>query len=234
MSAFKMNSILSNSRTFTSALYANQIENRATDADDTEILYYSNGSPTSSAALTFDGSALGLDGDLNVVGNITAGYDGPTGLNNGIEIVTRDPSAVYMDVHTLSGANNDFDYRIIFGGGETGESAGGSANFEGVESNFFSTLRATPAGAPLAPNWYMDYGEVLVTPGTNQITTIAFNTAFASPPKVIVQVVDLGPGTTVDNFTTYIQSTSTSACVVQGYGVVSAGFSYNWIAIGGV
>lgn len=234
MSAFKVNGILSNSRTLTAALYANQIESRATDADDTEILYYSNGAPTSSAALTFDGSALGVDGDLNVVGNITAGYDGPTGLNNGIQIVTTDPSAVYMDVHTLSGANNDFDYRIIFGGGETGENAGGSVNFEGVESNFFSTLRATPKGVPLAPKWYMDYGEVLVTPGTNQITTIAFNTLFASPPKTIVQVVDLGPGAAIDAFTTYIEGTTTSACIVRALGVISSGFSYNWIAIGGV
>ena len=235
MSAFKVNGMLSNNRTFTAALYANQHENRATDADDTEILYYSNGAPTSSSALTFDGSALNVNGDLNASRNVVFGNRTGTILNNGIQVVTSSPGTVFMDVHTLPGGTNDFDYRMIFGGGVTGDFGGGICNFEGAGSNFFCPIRAGRRGSALAPGWHMDYGETPVTPGTNQITTIAFNFNFGSPPKVILSVVDLGPGVPQDAFTTYIETTTTSTCTVRGFGTsITTGFSYNWIAIGGV
>lgn len=231
MPSFQISNQLSNSKTLREVIYANQQENRATDADDTEILYYSNGAPTSSAALTFDGSALALDGDLNVVRNITAGYDGPTGLNKGMKIVTTDPSTVYMDVHTLPGVSNDFDYRIIFGGGETGESGGGAANFEGVQSNFFGTLRTTRPGAGLAPNWYMDYGSTVATVGSNTETVITFTVGLFTLPPTVVATANTPTASTGNQFV-HVEEVTASGFKVEYLGTVATGTLINWIAMG--
>lgn len=148
-----------------------------------------------------------------------------------------DPAAqlAYIDVHTTPGYfNNNFDYRMIYGGGATGIEGQGGMVCQGAGATFYHPLRTNPPGAALPPPWYIDYGETVVADGLNQLTTITFNTTFATAPKVIVQVVDTGPGVQVDNFTTYIEATTTGTCSVRGYGSVSTGFLYNWIAIGGI
>ncbi len=72
MSSFKMNGQLTNSRTLTNVMYANQNAEFATDANDAQLLYYSNGAPTSSSALTFNSATS----ELNVLGSIV----GSTGI----------------------------------------------------------------------------------------------------------------------------------------------------------
>lgn len=167
------------------------------------------------------------------------GYQGQEysgGTSRGFEFVATQPDLAIMDIHANDGATADnFDYRIIWGaGGATGEGQAGMT-CQGAEATFYHPLRTNPVGAALPPSWFLDYGARVATEGVNQLTTITFNTTFQSAPKVILQVVDTGaPGTQVDNFTTYIESTSTTTCVVRGYGSVSGGFTYNWLAIGGV
>jgi hypothetical protein len=70
MPQFKINGALINPSTVTGALYANQNETFATDAQDTQILYYANGAPTSTPSLTYDGTGLTLDGELHTTGNV--------------------------------------------------------------------------------------------------------------------------------------------------------------------
>jgi hypothetical protein len=171
--------------------------------------------------------------------DLIIGYQGPQypgGTSRGVEIRADTPDLVYMDIHANDGATGEnFDYRMIWGaGGATGEGQG-VMNVQGAGTNFYMPLRTNPTGAALPPAWFLDYGDQVATAGTNQLTTITFNTTFQSAPKVILQVVDSGsPGVQVDNFTTYIEATTTTTCTVRGFGVVNGGFTYNWLAIGGV
>jgi hypothetical protein len=85
----------------------------------------------------------------------------------------------------------------------------------------------------VAPFFLLDYGDRVVTTGTNQDTTITFTAnLFNLPPKVILTVVDDGTGVQVNKFRTYIVSTTATQCVVTGYGDVTGDFKYNWLALG--
>lgn len=79
-----MSGALVNPSTVTGALYANQNESFATDAQDTQILYYQNGSPTSSANVTYDGTGVNIDGELRTVGNV--GITGTVEINGDVGI----------------------------------------------------------------------------------------------------------------------------------------------------
>lgn len=244
MSAFKMNGQLTNSRTMTAALYANQHETRATDADDTEILYYNNGAPTSSAGLTFDGSAVNVTGSVNTTANVNAsadmtiGYKGALGTDHGIRITASDPTAVYMDVHTLAGNQNNFDYRMIFGGGTTGQNAGGSVNFEGKESNFYTPLRTIPKGQPSPPPFYIDYGTIIPTTGVNEFTQVTYHTIFPEVPHVFCSLWDI-TGSGADDqtdATPYVTQPTGAGFRLQMYGgtrPVTSATRVWYLALGG-
>lgn len=231
MPAFNINGMLTNNKTMTAALYANQHENRATDADDTEILYYSNGAPTSSTALTFDGSALNVNGDLNASRNVIFGNRTGTVLNNGIQFVTQGQGTVFMDVHTLPGGTNDFDYRMIFGGGVTGDFGGGACNFQGKESNFFSSLRTTRIGGGLAPAWFMDYRSSPANVGVNTVTTISFTAGLFTTAPVVVVTANTPTGVT-SGPSVHVEEVTATNFKVEYFGTVAAGTSFNWIAMG--
>jgi hypothetical protein len=68
MTGFKMNGVLANPSNIAGAIYANQNSENATDAQDNELLYYSNGAPTSSSTLSFNPSTNQLD----LIGTIAA------------------------------------------------------------------------------------------------------------------------------------------------------------------
>lgn len=71
---------LTNNQSLQRVVYANQNAENATDAKDDEILYYSNGAPTSSSELVFDGSSLKVEGGF-VAGmrTLSTGALQPTG-----------------------------------------------------------------------------------------------------------------------------------------------------------
>lgn len=64
--SFKITGQLSNTTTLNNVLYSNQQSDLATDENDGELLYYENGGPQSSPALTFDGTELLVDASLSV------------------------------------------------------------------------------------------------------------------------------------------------------------------------
>ena len=189
-------------------------------------IYLGLETPTASGSL----ATTAQDFVIGYQGTEYAGY-----TSRGFEFVATQPNLAIMDVHANDGSTgNNYDYRIIWGAAGATAQGEASMNCQGAEATFYHPLRTNPVGAALPPSWFLDYGEVVVADGTNQVTTISFNTTFPSAPKVIVQVVDDGPGVQVDNFTTYIEATTTTSCSVRGFGSVSTGFKYNWIAIGGV
>lgn len=153
-----------------------------------------------------------------------------------IQIGADSAGQSYVDFKSNEGyAPTDYDSRLISIGG-TGWNGAGTFT---LNANNFSVpaLRSYKYSGGVvggvAPFFLLDYGSQVVTAGLNQITTITFTVnLFTSAPKVILQVVDDGPGVQIDAFTTYVETTTADTCLVRGYGNISSGFTYNWLALG--
>lgn len=168
------------------------------------------------------------------------GYQGQEyagGTSRGLEIKCQTANQVYIDWHAADGATGfDFDYRMICGS-SAGNTAGGlgSLNFEGLASNFFTTLRTNPPGGALPPAWYIDYGQTDASAGVNQATTITFNTTFVSAPKLQLTLFDKNPGGgSQAAITLYTEAITTTGATVRGFGTMGADMALMWLAIGGV
>jgi hypothetical protein len=164
------------------------------------------------------------------------GYQGGVGdTQSGIELNSA-PSinSTFIDFHTTVGWPKDFDFRMQAGGGDTGLDGEAVMNVQGAGFNLFMPLRTSPKVGPLGLPFFVDYGNVAVSAGTNAITTITFNIVFTAAPTVQITWVDDGAGVQSHSLTEFITSTTTTECEVRCLGTPGAGFSYNWLAIGGV
>lgn len=82
-SPFRINGALTNPGIITAAVYANQNNEFVTDDQDNQIMYYENGAPTSSDALTFDGSEFVLNAsNFSITNTGTA----PSSINGYLKI----------------------------------------------------------------------------------------------------------------------------------------------------
>lgn len=139
MNGLKMSSKLVNSGTYTSAIYSNQT--MTTDANDNEVLYYSNGEATSSDALAFDGNKLDVTGDVVITnGGLAQGAPGASerlamDANNAVLVYEGSGSylemasvpilnSTYIDFHSKADAEVDYDVRLLSEGGLTGGGRG--------------------------------------------------------------------------------------------------------------
>ncbi len=141
MSAFKMNGQLTNSRTMTSALYANQVETRATDADDKELLFYNNGAPTSSANLTFDQmtNELTINGTLNGATGIIQDL---TASNLSVSSLFTLPLSIVQSYPPLPVAGTNF---TVVDAGSTGQSINlGGLKMVWGEAQFIRSALGSP------------------------------------------------------------------------------------------
>ena len=236
MSQFKISGGLTNPSTITGALYANQNDSFATDAQDTQILYYENGSATSSANLTFSDSKLAVDGNAEVLGGrLEVGFSSATS-NRGVDLGATPgvSQTAYLDFNSTDGSTRDYDARLLSVGGDTGSDGKGSFNIFAGELNVNNPMRVTPSGAPPASKWFIDYGSVPIPAGTNTGATIVFNTVFETPPHVIISVQ--APASATGDQYAFVENEglAVNACNVQYFGNAPANTRVNWIAIGGV
>lgn len=136
-----MNGQLTNSRTMTSALYANQVETRATDADDKELLFYNNGAPTSSANLTFDQmtNELTINGTLNGATGIIQDL---TASNLSVSSLFTLPLSIVQSYPPLPVAGTNF---TVVDAGSTGQSINlGGLKMVWGEAQFIRSALGSP------------------------------------------------------------------------------------------
>lgn len=107
-------------------------------------------------------------------------------------------------------------------------------NFAFITDGNIQLLGPTQIGTPTAPPFKLDYGEVVITTGVNQVTTITFTSgmAFTAAPKVFLTVVDDGSGIQSNTFTPFITATSATTCTVVVFGTVTGVFKFNYMALG--
>jgi len=107
-------------------------------------------------------------------------------------------------------------------------------NFAFLTDGNIQLLSTTQIGSPFAPPFKLDYGEVVITTGVNQSTTITFTSGmgFTVAPKVLLTVVDAGSGLQTNSFTPFITATSTTTCAITVFGTVTGAFKFNYIALG--
>ncbi len=130
----RMTSLLSNKKTVTDVIYANQFGD-ISGTSNSEIIYYVDGRPSSSSKFTYNGSNLDLtgnfntDGDVNIIGNLTntgiAQLGGSTSSGKYVEIRSG-PNASSIDFHSTDGSNENYDATITSTGGTTGMDGGGT------------------------------------------------------------------------------------------------------------
>ena len=204
-----------------------------------QLADYFGGSTGTALGPGVTGSALQSTDSTSFV----IGWQGPaapsstqSGTSCGVEVkADRTANASWLDFHSTSGYfNNSYDWRWQSSGGATGTAAQASMIGLGKELDLRCPIRTTPSASPtFGLPFFVDYGKVSVNAGTNQATTINFNITFPLPPCVQITWVDDGAGVQSHDLTEFITATTTTSCTVQCLGTPGAGFSYNWIAIGG-
>lgn len=105
-------------------------------------------------------------------------------------------------------------------------------NFAFLTDGNIQLLSPTQIGSPTAPAFKLDYASVSITPGSNPQTSITFTSGmgFTAAPVVVCTVQTPGDAAG-DNFC-FVESVSTTGCVVQYLGTASAGAKINYIALG--
>lgn len=235
---FKINGVLTNLSNVENVIRANQNESFATDAQDSEILYYKNGAPVSSSELTFDDTNLVVGGRVEAKGGRLSIGLSPETSSRGIDIgaTPNVANTAFLDFNSLDGGSNDYDVRLLSVSGTTGTNAKGTLSIEADTATIYCPIRTFPAGQVIPPAWYADYGITDANPGSNAITTIAFNTVFQAPPTFQITMFDKsGSGGGNQNAVTlYVTVRSTTGAQVQALGTMGSDIAYMWFAVGGV
>ena len=225
MPSFQMSNQLTNSRTVREVIYANQHENRATDADDTEILYYSNGAPTSSPQLTFDGDILRTPGTV-VGGLLRAQFEGATGSYVDINAQSN---ASFIDFGSSNNSTSDFNSRIL--SFLPNPAFPEESNLAIQTGGNVQVLANIQLGSPTAPAFKCDYASTVATVGVNTVTTITFTAGLFTSAPVVVVTANTPTGVT-SGPSVHVEEVTATNFKVEYFGTVVAGTLFNWIALG--
>jgi len=228
--SFKITSNLQSGANLAKVVYANQQENLATDADDTEILYYSNGSPTSSPQLTFDGDVLRTPGQ--VIGSLLRAQ-APGGATGSYVDISALSNASFIDFGSSNGSTSDFNSRILSFLPNPAFPEQSNLAFQTLGN--VQVLAPIQLGSPIAPAFKLDYGRVVLPGALNAQVAVVFTVGlFTTNPFVYLTVVS--PITDEANAQpVFVESLTPTGCNVQFIGTPSStapGTFCNWLALG--
>lgn len=226
MPSFQISNQLSNSKTVREVIYANQQENLATDADDSEILYYSNGAPTSSPQLTFDGDVLRTPGQ--VVGSLLRAQ-APGGATGSYVDISALSNGSYIDFGSSDGSTSDFNSRIF--SFLPNPAIPEQSNLAILTGGNVQVMGPIQLGSPTAAPFKLDYASTVATVGTNTVTTITFTSGLFTTAPVVVVTANTPTGSSGNQFV-HVEEVTATNFKVEYLGIVGSGTLLNWIALG--
>jgi hypothetical protein len=226
MPSFQMSNQLTNSRTVREVIYANQQENLATDANDTEILYYSNGAPISSPQLTFDGDVLRTPGQ--VIGSLLRAQ-APGGATGSYVDISSQSNASFIDFGSSDNSTSDYNSRIL--SFLPNPAFPEQSNLAIQTGGNVQVMGPIQLGSPIAPAFKCDYGNTGLSPGTNIVGKIPFTPGLFTTVPVVVVTANTPTGSSGDQFV-HVEEVGTATFQIEYLGAVAPGTSVNWIALG--